>query len=228
MSQDKLQRLVGRAKLLLLDFDGPVCSIFAHYSAPIVAALLRDVAVEHGATIGPEVADEQDPLEVLRWSANAGSARVLYAVEDALREAEISAARSAEPTAHAHELIRKAYELGRSVAIASNNSTPAITTYLSRHGLEALVSVVAGRIPYAPHTMKPDPSCLLRALNAVNTAAHNAVFVGDSLTDVTAARTAGVPVVAYANRPDKLETLRSAGADAIVTTMAEVVAALQG
>lgn len=226
MSRTKLGRLAGNAKLLLLDFDGPVCSIFAHYPAPEVAARLRAVAADQGVAIGPEISDEQDPLEVLRWSANTGSHRVLHAVEDALREAETNAARSAEPTAHAHELIREARQLGRAVAIASNNSTPAIEAYLNRHGLGALVSVVAGRIPYAPHTMKPDPSCLLRALNAVNTAAHDAVFVGDSLTDITAARSAGVPVVAFANRPDKWEAFQAAGADVVVTTMAEVVAAL--
>jgi hypothetical protein len=38
---------------------------------------------------------------------------------------------------------------------------------------------------------------------------------------------AGVRVVGYANKPGKLETLSAAGADAVVTSLADVAAALR-
>jgi phosphoglycolate phosphatase len=51
-------------------------------------------------------------------------------------------------------------------------------------------------------------------------------MVGDSTTDVHAARAAGVRAIGYANKPGKRERLARAGADAIVTDMASLVSAL--
>ena len=48
--------LVARAKLILLDFDGPVCSVFAGLPAAQVAERLRDViqdVEQHMETNGP-------------------------------------------------------------------------------------------------------------------------------------------------------------------------------
>jgi D-arabinose 1-dehydrogenase-like Zn-dependent alcohol dehydrogenase len=49
----------------------------------------------------------------------------------------------------------------------------------------------------------------------------------DSLSDITAAQAAGVPVIAYANKPSKKEQFAEAGADTVVTSMADAVAALR-
>nr|BFE66831.1 hypothetical protein GCM10020092_001320 [Actinoplanes digitatis] len=50
------------------------------------------------------------------------------------------------------------------------------------------------------------------------------MLVGDSMSDIVAARAAGARVVGYANRPSKVVPF--AVADALITTMADVVAAL--
>jgi len=74
--------------------------------------------------------------------------------------------------------------------------------------------------------MKPDPSSILAALSAAGGAASAAVYVGDSLTDIAAAHAAGMPVVAYANRPGKAERFTEARADAVVASMGEIATAL--
>jgi phosphoglycolate phosphatase-like HAD superfamily hydrolase len=51
-------------------------------------------------------------------------------------------------------------------------------------------------------------------------------FVGDSISDVLSANAAGTHSVGYANRPGKVERLRGVGADVIVTSIAELHAAL--
>lgn len=45
---DNLAATVSTTRLLLLDFDGPVCDIFAGYPAPRVAQELRDLIAAQG------------------------------------------------------------------------------------------------------------------------------------------------------------------------------------
>ena len=88
------------------------------------------------------------------------------------------------------------------------------------------ISHIAGREPYFSEKMKPHPHLLLSALSALHSKAHAGVLIGDSLTDIAAAREAGVQVVGYANKPGKLESFSVAGADAVITTLADVADAL--
>ena len=66
----------------------------------------------------------------------------------------------------------------------------------------------------------------MQALQALKVAPDAAVLVGDSATDVAAARAAGVACVGYANKPGKAERLAAAGADAIVTDMTDLAGVL--
>ena len=72
---------------------------------------------------------------------------------------------------------------------------------------------------------KPDPAPLLAAIAAVGGDPGDAVFVGDSIVDVTTARAAGVPVVAvsfgFADRP-----AAALGADRVIHDFVELVEAL--
>jgi phosphoglycolate phosphatase-like HAD superfamily hydrolase len=66
--------------------------------------------------------------------------------------------------------------------------------------------------------MKPNPWTLTRALDHLDVPAA-AVFIGDAVTDIEAARALGMPSIGYANPPAKTTALRDAGADATVTSM---------
>jgi beta-phosphoglucomutase-like phosphatase (HAD superfamily) len=104
--------------------------------------------------------------------------------------------------------------------IVSNNSDAAIRDYLDIHGIEVLA--VIGR-PYGePGRMKPNPELVLCAVEAVDVAPEECVFIGDAVTDVEAARSAGVHSIAYANSPDRILALVDAGAEAIVESMAAI------
>ena len=51
---------------LLLDFDGPVCGIFAGYPAPRVARELIAALRAAGVDVPDATAEQTDPIEVLR------------------------------------------------------------------------------------------------------------------------------------------------------------------
>lgn len=205
--------IVERARCLLLDFDGPICGVFANYSAPAVAAELRRVLVDQGVT-APTV--EVDPLEVLR---SVDQPDLTRRVDDALRAAELLAVRSAEPTPYAREVIMA----GKRVAIVSNNSAEAIRAYLTAHGLADHVHAVVGRAYADLSRMKPSPWPVFAALRELGAQPDECVLVGDSVGDVVAARAARVPVIGYANKPGKRARLAEAGADQLIDGMADLI-----
>lgn len=72
--------------------------------------------------------------------------------------------------------------------------------------------------------MKPNPGPVLDAVRALGVAPGSCVLVGDSLSDIEAARAAGVAAIGFANRPWKVDAF--ATADAVVTTMGDIAEAL--
>lgn len=210
--------VLRHARIVLLDFDGPVCSIFAGLPAPQVAADLAQVLRTHGIAVPVDVVGRGDPLDVLRCAGPNSTADA----EEALRRAELLAADSAQPTPGASDFLAACEATGRPVAVVSNNSGPAVARYLDRLGLAPLVTHIEARDPADPALMKPHPALVTRALNALRAEPAAAVLIGDSTTDVAAAQTAHVHVLGYANKPGKDRALADAGADAITDSMAQL------
>ena len=75
------------------------------------------------------------------------------------------------------------------------------------------------RSPSAPAFRPPAPA-LANAIPA------DCVLIGDSLADIDGAHAAGVAVIGYANRPEKLDRFTDAHPDVVITSMVEVANAL--
>jgi phosphoglycolate phosphatase len=220
IDRDLLTHVMGGSRYVLLDFDGPVCDVFAGLPANDVADELR--ALLTARFTGPlpdDVMTTQDPLLIVRQVAEFAP-HLSHDIDDALRRAERHAIESAKPTPGGMEFVAACTDTKRPLAIVSNNSTPAIEAYLTKHGLSAGVRHVVGRDPSDPRRMKPDPFLLAQASAALNADPETTVLIGDSTTDIQAARAHGVQVIGYANKPGKERTL--AHADALTTDMADL------
>jgi HAD superfamily hydrolase (TIGR01509 family) len=211
---DNLRQLMNDALAVLFDFDGPLCDVFAGLPAPRVARDLERVAGRTFAT--------DDPLEVLRQSAGTASAN---AVETALTEAEFSAVNQSVANVEGVEVLRKSRARGQAIAVVSNNSRAAVTAFLETHGLTPDVSTVIGRTPGRPDLMKPNPWPVRLALEALGCPSDRAVFVGDTLSDIEAAHSAGVSCVALANKPGKRATFEGLEA-LVIDSMADLMTRL--
>ena len=214
---------------ILLDFDGPVCAVFATLADSTVAAELRSVITEHGVEIPEHIRGVDDPLEVLRFSATTGMPSLVVRVEDALCRAELAAVDGAAPTPYAREVIVAAHEAGRPIAIVSNNSAPAIERYLTSHRLNRYITTTIGRAHADPSLMKPNPAPIRRGVLAVDADPTRCVLIGDSTSDIEGGRAADVRTIGFANKPGKRDRLLRAGADAIAegtNGMAELAKAL--
>lgn len=207
------------AKCLLLDFDGPVCSVFAGYPAHQIAAELRETVRRLDARLGSSLEGEHDPMEVLRVAAAALPEAATRELNAQLDQAEVDAVKTAAPTPGAAQLIEGADRAGLTVAIVSNNSEEAIAAYLRARGLDGHVATIEARPFGRPELMKPDPYLLQRALSATGFEARHAVFIGDSKSDVEAGLAAGIATIGFANKPGKDVVLRNAGASSVVTEL---------
>jgi phosphoglycolate phosphatase len=215
-----LRHILTRTTALLLDFDGPICSVFAGLSAHTVVTQLCLVLADGGYGDPPtEIEKSDDPFEVLTYAANLGDDEARY-VNAAFTAHELEAIATAQPTPAAHDLIRTWSTTGRPLAIVSNNSTIAIHAYLDLHDLRPHVTHVSARTSPDPALLKPHPHLLTTALTALNVPPAAATFIGDSVTDIEAARAAHTMSIGYANKPSKTAELLAAGADMVIRTPA--------
>jgi len=213
--------VLAASRYVLLDFDGPVCSIFAGRAAHFVAEDHASQIRSLGVTVPAEVLRRGDPLDVLRYSAQLGEPTVTM-TEHSLQAAELAAAETATPAPGADEFLDACRLSDRPVALVSNNSAPAIARYLERTGLAGYVTHIEGRDPSDPALMKPHPSSVQRAVHAIGGHAEASVLIGDSSTDLAAATAAAIRSIGYASRPAKVRALTEAGAAGLVTRMTDL------
>ncbi|GAA2789030.1 HAD family hydrolase [Crossiella cryophila] len=202
----------------MLDFDGPVCSVFSGFPAPVVADQLRELLAAGGHTDLPA---SGDPFDVLRHAAVLGP-EAAHRVEAALRAHEAKATGNAEPTPGAVDLISAWRQTGRPLAIVSNNSAAAIESYLGLHGLHRDIDAISARAQPDPALLKPNPHLVDAAAAMLGVPIGECVLVGDSVTDIEAAHAAGARTIGYANKPGKDARLAKAGADAISGAMSQI------
>jgi phosphoglycolate phosphatase len=221
-----LDDILSRTRYLLLDFDGPICDIFAGHPAPVVAGHLCKLITSQGIQLPAAIAESADPLEVFTYSATV-SADLAAQVEAEMADQEVAAVPTSRPAPYVHDVVISARESGRTVAVVSNNSERAVRAYLAQHGLDDRIDYIAARTSADPALLKPSPHLIQQALTTLAAPADESVLVGDQTTDMQAARLAGIDSIGYANRPGKHAAFTEAGATAIVRSLAELVLPLR-
>ncbi|MGN7138032.1 HAD family hydrolase [Streptomyces pseudogriseolus] len=221
-----LRNLIEGARVVLWDFDGPVCRLFAGHSAERVARDLVEWLEGQGlhGLLAESERESLDPHAVLRAvdRRHPGSDLVTE-LEERLTQEELKAAVSARPTPYADPLVRTWTAVGARLAITTNNSPQVVKEYLTSRGLlECFAPHVYGRTQELRH-LKPHPHCVHRALNATGAAPSTALMIGDTPSDYQAARAAGVPFLGYARNERKNKVLRDAGAETIVDSLEPVL-----
>ncbi|MFE7275379.1 HAD family hydrolase [Streptomyces sp. NPDC057623] len=227
----KLRDSIRRARVILWDFDGPVCRLFAGHTADRVATDLVEWLAGRGlhGLLTERERKSLDPHVVLRAVDRRRPGSDLVAeLEERLTNEELRATATAMPTAYADPLIRTWTAMGFRLAITTNNSPRVVRRYLKSRDLVSCFSPhIYGRTQNLHH-LKPDPHCLNRALNAMGAAPSTALMIGDTPSDFLAAQQAEVPFLGYARNADKERLLREAGARSIVASLEPILEVLRG
>ncbi|WP_241778441.1 HAD hydrolase-like protein [Streptomyces sp. AcH 505] len=226
-----LLELLEPVTCVMFDFDGPVCHLFAGHPAEQVAddlvSCLRTLNTEE--LLRAEGVNWKDPHAVVRLAGrlypNSGLVETL---EERLTAHELRAAHGAIPTTHADELIRALWAKSYKLAVTTNNSASVVESYLSTKGLlDYFAPHVHGRTKDLLR-LKPDPDCLIRALESTGAAAAESLMIGDTGADCEAAHKAGIAFIGYAKTEAKRVQLKSAGAERIVSSLDQVLEAVRG
>jgi beta-phosphoglucomutase-like phosphatase (HAD superfamily) len=226
MTARTLRQIIGGTGHLLLDFDGPICSVYAGMPAPGVAKQLRDALTVARFPLPADIENEDDPLEVFRAAAQI-SPDAAASAQQLLTIFETRAIPTARPTRGSADLIITAYRTGRTVTIVSNNSSAAIGAYLADHRLDGYIRAIVARDDHDPERMKPSPYRVREAVSLLDAEHSECVLVGDSTTDVLAGHLAGISVIGYADKPGKAEAFAGVQAVAVTTDLAEITTALR-
>jgi phosphoglycolate phosphatase len=218
-----LGAIIARTRWLLLDFDGPICSIYSGLPDAVVAAKLRKLIP---GELPARVASTHDPIEVFRYSGTV-SDDLAARVEAEMTDLEVAAVPSAEPTPYVHEILASARESGRTIAVVSNNSSRAVNAYLDHHGFSDGITLVIARTSHDPALLKPSPHLIDEAIRGLDANRVTTALVGDSYTDIEAAHSARVASIGYANKIGKRERMVELLTGAVITSMADLALSLR-
>ncbi|MFJ4084777.1 HAD family hydrolase [Streptomyces iakyrus] len=230
--EDALVRLLGPTRAVLFDFDGPVCDLFGGASTRDVAEEVKRAAQRHWGTLDPDVSACTDSHGILlklrdmydRPSRPPRCRRPLDLAEGIVAQQEAGAVGRATPAPYVEEVVDALLGLGMRLVMVSNNAEEPIRTYLEAHGLDAKFEGVFGRDPDDARRMKPDPDCIKRARQHLGLPAASCLMVGDQLTDLKAARSAGTCFLGYTEDEGRAEEMRRSGADFVVSSHLTVLA----
>jgi len=123
------------------------------------------------------------------------------------------------------ETVERLRDRGLRLAVVSNIGSSALVATLHALGLAHHFDVVLSRNDV--RFMKPDPDGLGRALELLGVDKSRALFVGDSRTDVRAARAAGVRVAVIAGGESDPLALEADPPDHYLTSLSEVLEVLE-
>ena len=224
----RLASLVASARYVLWDMDGPMCQLFAGYPAHQIAGelVVKIDQLGMGSLLTEQERSGNDPQDALRGvhERHRGSDLVLE-LEEWLTRRELTAVATAMPTPYVDPLIRTWSSYGVRFAITTNNAAVAALAYVESRQLTDCFPYVYGRTPNLD-LMKPNPYCLEQAIKAMGAVPSATLMIGDTPTDLQAARQAGVAFLGYARNAEKQQTLKESGAEIIVDSMERVLKAL--
>ncbi|WP_406478144.1 SAV_2336 N-terminal domain-related protein [Streptomyces sp. NBC_01615] len=236
--QRSLAATLEGAECVLLGFDGTLTRLWSGVApdrvAHELAALLVELRSPDEALSGePLLADGApsalvdgytNPLDLLRAFAHH---RLGAELRRELDRIESQAVPLAAPIPHADALIRTLAAGGRGPAVVADTSPRAVTSYLETRGLaNAVTGGVHARADDLTLLM-PNPDCLHRALNELGVSAAQAVLIGSTVTELTAANTIGLPFIGSADNEQTEQRLRRAGCEQTVPSLELVLEAIR-
>jgi phosphoglycolate phosphatase len=163
------------------------------------------------AALGHSVSAEEQAHMVERFFEHYGS----------LEESNESDAQAYAGVADTLEMLHR---IGMPIAVVTNKQQRFAKALLERLNLIRFVGVIVGGDTC--ERRKPDPQPLLFACQSLGVSPSEALMVGDSINDVTAARAAHIPVVCVPYGYNEGQDSRTLKCDAMIATLAELPALL--
>jgi HAD superfamily hydrolase (TIGR01549 family) len=141
-------------------------------------------------------------------------------IYDRVRTIEVNAAAHAELMPGAKEALNELKQMKKKMIIVTNNGRLGTDRTLERLDLLAMFDAVLTRDDV--DELKPDPGMVFKALNLAGAKPDEAIFVGDAIIDIKAAKSASVRCVAVPSGPFPATRLMQEEPDFIVGSLLDV------
>ncbi|MEU0645871.1 SAV_2336 N-terminal domain-related protein [Streptomyces umbrinus] len=223
---------------VLIGFDGPLVRLYTRakeeQATQELAALLAELRHPDAALSGEPLSPGGAPVSPLEGRSNPLDLLRAFAehplgadLRRRLNRIEERAVSTATATPFSDSLITTLSALGRRVAVVADNAPSAVWMYLQSHGrLTGLVSGgVHGRAEELTRLM-PNPDCLLRALDQLGASPSDAVLVGSSVAELTAANAIGLRFLGYTRSEPHKQRLLRAGCELTTASWAPLIQSL--
>lgn len=215
----------SQSQVLLFDLDGTLID-----SVPDLAVAVNRMLRERGVT-------PVDPEAVRDWVGNGARRLIARALTGKMEEdppaAEWESALESFYTFYAERLCVDSHPYpgaveavtalahrGVSMGVVTNKPRRFAVPIIEHMGLsDAISTVVGGECTPA---RKPDPQPLYLATQRLGVAIEKAIMVGDSATDVAAARAAGIPVICVSYGYRRGVEASRLGADKVIDSLMEL------
>lgn len=145
----------------------------------------------------------------------------LKLINEALNAVEALSLEKVEPMSGALETLRCLRARGLRIGVATRGGSQYAKRSLELTGLTEFVDVVLAR-DEVEHP-KPDPRHLLQVVRALNATPQRVIYVGDTTTDLSTAKEAGIAFIGYAGDEEWAKRMREAGCRAFVSDLLEIV-----
>ena len=150
---------------------------------------------------------------------------LLKLLEDSFRPYELEAAAEAEPRLGVKNALLRLKRLGYKLAVASNNGKLGVRLALEKAGIAECFDAVVVRGDV--DKLKPDGSPIIEAVRRLGMKPREVVYVGDSVTDIIAARRAGTRVIAILGGADSKEALMRNNPDYLIKDFDKLIDAVK-
>ena len=215
-----------RVKAVIFDLDGTLASFNLDYKT--ARAEVRGYLVKMGVPASVLSVNESI-FEMLRktdlFVKNSGKPQKV--LEEIRNEAlviaekyELEAALSTSLLPGVVETLKALKQKSLKIGLCTINGEKSTNYILKRFGIADFFDAVIPRDKV--NNVKPDPTHLESALNALSIAAKNAVIVGDSIVDMRSAKELKAIAVGLPTGVSTIEELMSNGANYIITSITDL------
>ncbi|MCP8309319.1 MAG: HAD family hydrolase [archaeon] len=144
---------------------------------------------------------------------------------DIIEKIELEAANKTEVQPNALQTLIKIKNLGLKLAIVTNNGRKATSVVIKRFGLDDFFDVIVTRED--SKELKPDGGSIKRAIEILGIDAKEAIYVGDGIIDILAAKEAKVTSVAMPTGVSNIKNLVEAKPDYLIGSLKDIIALLE-
>jgi phosphoglycolate phosphatase len=206
-----------RYRLVVFDFDGTLADSF-----PWLAGVLNEVAARwrfNAVAAGEEeLLRRRSAREILQHLAVPAWKAPLVAADLRRRmQADIAQIR---PFAGVDATLARLHEAGIILGIATSNSADNVRRVLGADSMQRIAHLQTGAAIHGKAVR------LRRMLRTAGVAAADAIYIGDEIRDIEAARHAGITAGVVAWGYNRAEALRGAAPDLVFQRLEEIVARL--